>query len=261
MLQRKFQGREQSLSRDESIYRETWYGSETEVDAYIATLVIGSFVEGNGYIHEWQKKQDSPAVWQVEVTYRITYSVDADSNDEVADGTTTPKTYSLSVRNIQIPLEEHKQYKACWNHYLIGLGNVPVPSWWATATNTLLDVDARKVYQWVSSIAEIPLEANERNLYWRILKDPTKPGVQVYDRACFVVTEKSKYRTSSNAGQAISKNINEIGDPPHKFGIVGGMWKLDEASVEHDGKRWVATRTWTRADEWDADLYGSNEVK
>lgn len=261
MLQRKFQGREQSLSRDESIYRETWYGSETEIDEYIATLVIGSFVQDKGYVHEWQKKQDSPAVWQVEVTYRITYSVDADSNDEVEDGTTTPKTYSLSVRNIQIPLEEHKMYKANWNHYLIGLGNVPVPTWWATATNTLLDVDARKVYQWVSSIAEIPLEANEQKLYWRILKDPVKPGVQVYDRACFVVTEKSKYRTSASAGQAISKNINEIGDPPHKFSIEGGQWKLDEASVEHDGKRWVATRTWTRADEWDADLYGSNEVK
>ena len=261
MLQRKFQGRERSLSRDESLYRETWYGSETEIDEYIATLVIGAFVQDKGYLHEWQKKQDSPAVWQVEVTYRITYSVDADSNDEIEDGSTTPKTYSLSVRNIQIPLEEHKQYKANWNHYLIGLGNVPVPSWWATATNTLLDVGARKVYQWVSSIAEIPLEPNEQKLYWWILKEPTKPGVQVFDRACFVVTEKSKYRTSSNAGQAISKNINEIGDPPHKFGIEGGQWKLDDASVEHDGKRWVATRTWTRADEWDADLYGSNEVK
>lgn len=260
MLQRKFQGRERSLSRDESLYRETWYGSETEIDEYIATLVIGSFVQDKGYLHEWQKKQDSPAVWQVEVTYRITYSVDADSNDEVEDGSTTPKTYSLSVRNIQIPLEEHKQYKACWNHYLIGLGNVPVPTWWATATNTLLDVDARKVYQWVSSIAEIPLEPNSRNLYWWILKEPTKPGVQVFDRACFVVTEKSKYRTSSSAGQAISKNINEISTPPHTFGI-DGQWKLDEASVEHDGKRWVATRTWTRADEWDSDLYGSNEVK
>ena len=261
MLQRKFQGRERSLSRDEALYRETFYGSETEIDEYIATLVIGAFVQDKGYLHEWQKKQDSPAVWQVEVTYRITYSVDADSNDEVEDGSTTPKTYSLSVRNIQIPLEEHKQYRACWNHYLIGLGNVPVPSWWATATNTLLDVGARKVYQWVSSIAEIPLEPNEQKLYWWILKDPTKPGVQVYDRACFVVTEKSKYRTSASAGQAISRNINEISTPPHTFGIEGGQWKLDEASVEHDGKRWVATRTWTRADEWDSDLYGSNEVK
>jgi hypothetical protein len=82
--------------------------------------------------------------------------------------------------------------------------------------------------------------------------------VQVYDQACFVVTEKSKYKTSSAAGSAISKNINEINTPPHTFGITGGEWKLDSGGVEHDGKRWVATQEWTHADQWDHDLYGSS---
>jgi hypothetical protein len=260
MLKRKYQGREQSKSRDEAIYKETWYGTETEVDTYIGTLSIGTYVQGKGYLHQWEKKQENPAVWQVEVTYRVTYSNSDDDNEEYDDSSSSssPKTYTLSVRNIQIPLESHPNYKACWNHYLIGLGNVSLPVWWSTATTTLLPVAYRQWYMWISSISEIPLEPDERGMYWVILAQPTKPGVQVYDRACFVVTEKSKYKTSARAGQAISHNINEIGDPPHKFGITGGEWKLDEGSVEHDGKRWVATRSWTRASDWDNDLYGSN---
>ena len=254
-LTRKYQGREASKSRDESIYKETWYGSEAEVDTYIASLSIGTYVQGKGYIHQW----DNAAIWQVEVTYRITYSrVDDGEDDPESSSSSSPKQYTLTVRNLQIPLESHPSYKTCWNHYLLGLGNVTLPAWWSTATTTLLSVANRRYYMWVSSIAEIPLEPDERGLYWLILAQPTKPGVQVYDRACFVVTEKSKYKTSSQAGNAISKDINEIHTPPHTFGITGGQWKLDEGSVEHDGKRWVATRSWTHASVWDADLYGSN---
>lgn len=260
MLQRKYQGREQSRSRDEAIYRETWYGTETEVDSYIATLSIGTYVSGQGYLHQWEKKQENAAVWQVEVTYRVTYSNYDDVNEEYEDpeSTSTPKTYTLTVRNIQKALELHPNYKACWNHYLIGLGNVATPAWYSTATNTMIGVSERQYYMWVSSISEMPLDADATGKYWQIVGYRLKPA-EVYDVACFVVTEKSKHKTSSQAGQAISHNINEIGDPPHKFGISGGQWKLDEGSVEHDGKRWIATRSWTRADEWDADLYGSNQ--
>jgi hypothetical protein len=260
MLQRKYQGREQSRSRDEAIYTETWYGTETEVDEYISTLSIGTYVQDKGYLHQWEKKQDNPVVWQVEVTYRVTFSTYDDVNEEYDDPESTtpsPKTYTLSVRNIQKPLELHPNYRACWNHYLIGLGDVPLPAWYSTATNTMLDINARKIYMWVSSISEIPLDPDVTNKYWKIVGYRLKPA-EVYDEACFVVTEKSKHKTSAQAGQAISHNINQIGDPPHKFGITGGEWKLDEGSVEHDGKRWIATRSWTRAEVWDADLYGSN---
>ena len=261
MLRRKYQGREQSRSKGEDTAKETWYGTENEVYAYADALVLGTYVSGLGYLHAWTVKQDTPTIWEVEVDYRVTRSSASWSEEEEPPSSSsggadpTPKQYSLSVRNLQIPIESHPSYRACWTHYLLGLGTTSFPSWWSDATNTLLTPQQRQTYMWVSSIAEIPLDPDEGGRYWMIVAQPQKPGVQVFDRACFVVTEKSHYRTSEAAGAAISHNINEISTPPHTFGISGGQWKLDEGSVEHDGKRWVATRSWTRATSWDSDLY------
>lgn len=258
MLQNKYQGREQSKNWDEETYRETYYGTEEEVDEKIATLTIGAWTQGKGYLWGWTKQQENPAVWTLEVNYRITYGRE-DKNDYEDDPsdpqTTSNKTYSLSVRNIQKPVEEHPSYRAKWNHYLLSKTGSQKPDFWDTATNTMLNATQRQTYMWVDSISEMPVDANGEPLYW-VAGEPTKPGVSVYDEACFVVTEESRFKTSSAAGSHIKKNINEIGDPPHKFGITGGEWKCDEGSVHHDGRRWVATQTWTRAKKWDKDLYG-----
>lgn len=58
-------------------------------------------------------------------------------------------------------------------------------------------------------------------LRWIEAASPTKPGVEYYDLACFVVTESAKYRTASAAGSAVSKNINKIVNPGNDFGISG----------------------------------------
>ena len=260
MLQYKYQGREQSKSWDEETYRETMYGPEEEVDAYIKGLVIGQFHTGKGYLFGWTKQQENPAVWSLEINYRITYGREDKNdyeNDPTDPETTSNKTYSLSVRNIQIPIENHPSYRAKWNHYLLSKGG-GTPTWWDTATDTLLNASQRESYMWVGSLGEIPLDPDSNGRYWAVVGVPSKPGVQVYDEACFVVTEETRFKTSSAAGSHIQKNINEIGAPPHKFGISGGEWKCDEGSVQHDGKRWVATQTWTRAKKWDKDIYGGS---
>lgn len=257
-LKAKYQGREQSKSRDEHTYREVWYGTEAEVDAKIATLVIGVLDAVKGYLHSWSKSQASPAIWELEINYRVTFAQDTESNEEADDPateTTSNKTYSLSVRNIQMPVENHASYKACWNHYLVGLGSASLPAWWSTATNTLLSPTNRQRYMWVDSISEIPVDMTAEGQYWVILAMPTKPGVSCYDMACFVVTESARYKTSSAAGNHVSKNINTVRVPPHTFGITGGEWKCDEGAVSHDGKRWIATQTWTHAAHWDTDIY------
>lgn len=72
------------------------------------------------------------------------------------------------------------------------------------------------------------------------------------------MTESAKYRSASAAGQAISKNINKIVSPDNTFGLSGGNWKYDEASVQYDGKNWIATTTYTKSGDnngWDSDLY------
>ena len=83
-------------------------------------------------------------------------------------------------------------------------------------------------------------------------------GVEYYDLACFVVTETAKYKSATAAGNAISKNINTISSPQNTFGITGGNWKLDEATVQYNGKNWYATSVYTRSGDeegWDTDLY------
>lgn len=261
-LKLKYQGREQSRSRDEATYRETWYGTESEVDAQIALLTIGDYTSGKGYLHGWEKTQENAAVWDLSVSWRVTYArVGDDSEDEEPEsGSTAQHTYSLSVRNVQMPIEGHPSYRACWSHYLLGKG-ATLPAWWSTATDTLLSPSDRAYYMWVSSIGEIPQEPDGSGNYWTILAQPTKPGVQVYDEACFVVTERSRHKHSADAGRAISTGINKVFDPAHTFGITGGEWKLDEASVEHDGRRWVATCRWTRALSWDNDIYDHPQLE
>ena len=264
-LQRKYQGREQSDGKDESIYRETWYGTETEVDAYIATLVVGTEEQGKGFLHEWRKQQDDPHIWSVEVTYRYTKPNGSTHSEDEPDepGTSSPKTYTLSCRNIQFPLESKDDYLMNWNHLLCvklasGQSLPTVPAWWSTCTNpTQVPYADRLNFMWVNNIGEVPLEKTSDGKWWVVLCDRTmKPGIEVFDVACFVVVEKGYYRTSSDAGDSITKNINHVDTPPRTFGISGGEWKLDEGSVEHDGRRWVATRTWTHVTgTWDSRLY------
>ena len=72
----------------------------------------------------------------------------------------------------------------------------------------------------------------------------------------FTITESAKYGSATNAGNAVSKNINKIVSPDNTFGITGGNWKYDEASISFNGKYWISTSTYTHSpDSWDADLY------
>lgn len=108
---------------------------------------------------------------------------------------------------------------------------------------------------WITSVSELPTEPDTEGNYWTILKEPTKPGVDYYDVAYFVVTETAKYGSATAAGNAVSKNINTITSPSNTFGI-SGSWKYDDASISFNGKYWVATSTYTCSiDEWDEDLY------
>ena len=83
-------------------------------------------------------------------------------------------------------------------------------------------------------------------------------GVDYYDMSCFVITESAKYKSATSAGNAVSKNINKIISPDNTFGITGGNWKYDEASISFNGKYWVATSVYTRSGDdkgWDVDIY------
>lgn len=250
-----YQGLEVSRSSNEKIYKETFYGTYDECLAKSQSLIIGTFIENKGYFTGFSITPKEANLYSIQLQYTISYKGSNFSNtDETLVG---KKSAQLSVRNIQMPLQSLDNYLAKWNHYLIGLGDVPVPSWWETAKNILIDISDRKNYMWIKSIGEIPLQPNQQGKYWKILKQPTKAGVQYYDWACFVVTQLSRYRSSSAAGNAVNKTINTISSPDNTFGL-SGQWKHDEANISYDGNDWICTSVYTLAGDykgWDKDIY------
>lgn len=259
-IKEKYQGKEYSRDKNTESYKESFYGTEAEINTFITTLpAIGANVTGKGFFTRYSKTQGEGNIYQLETEYTIEHD---DSFANTASSVVGVKSAQMSVRNIQMPLEAHKNYRTNWNYFLIALGDdATLPAWWETATNVIIPVADRKKYRWIQSYSELPTEIDqETSLYWNVLAMPDKPGVSNYDYQCYVVTESAKYNSPNDAGNAISKTINTITPPETTFNITGGTWKFDEASVSYDGKRWIATSIFTRSGDasgWDTDLYGS----
>ena len=90
------------------------------------------------------------------------------------------------------------------------------------------------------------------------MKEPKKPGRNTYDLATYSVTETAKFTSPEAAGRMVANKLNRIGKPDEDFGITGGDWKCDDATVSYHDRAWFATLTWTRsgdADGWDKEIY------
>lgn len=254
-IQKKFQGFQKSINKNDEVFKQTFYGTENQIDSLISSLTIGNEYEGKGFLESYRKTQsNAPHIYELEIEYTISHNSDF-SNSK--DGTVTgKKSAQLSVRNIQMPLEASANYRTNWNYYLIGRGDVDTPYWWETADTILIDIADRKNYMWIKSISELPLQPDEGGLYWQILKQPTKPGVEYYDMACFVVTISQKFSSAGRAGTSVRKTINTITAPQEDFNISGGNWKHDESTINYDGNKWIVTSTYTHSPTgWDTDLY------
>lgn len=256
----KYQGQEKSRNKNQSNYKETYYGTQAEIDAFLsesADIRIGIFNEGKGYVSSWRKSQMDGIFYQLEVDYTITYD---DKPDDLSDAEVGKKSATLSVRNLQLPLENHPNYQIRWNHYLYSKNGASLPSWWATMTD-IDDMTAtmQANYQWAKYPTDVPKVDADGNK-WKRLRKPTMPGVEVYDFAVYVVTISAKYRSATAAGTAMAKYINEIKTPDEDFGLTktGYNWKMDDCSVSYSGSAWIATMTYTRSGDnkgWDTRLY------
>ena len=257
-----YQSKQKTRTSQETRYKEVLYGNDTEINTYINNLVIGTTTVQGLYLTTWRKSQYAAGIWQVECEYSqidnsITFSTLPDS--EVGK-----KSAQLNTRNLQMPLEKLNGYLQKWNHYLIQKAapneTLVTPQWYATAAyEDFIPIADREKYRWVTNLAEIPQQPTEDGKYWQIVKKPTKPGVQYFDYAYFEVTENMKFRSASDAGTAINKNINKIVAPTNTFGITGGNWKLDSSTIHYTGSYWLASMIFTHSPTgWSNDLYGNN---
>lgn len=228
-----------------------WIGPRQEIEALGAAILPGDSGE-DGILDSVRVFQDNGPLWVCERRYR------RDPNNELParnpNANYGKKSASLHGSMLSMPLEANPKYKANWNHYLVAApGITAVPEWWETAKDTII-IDTQK-YAWIKSLGELPVSNGTR---WHELKEPQKKGLNSYDLATYSVTETAKFTSPEAAGRMVANKLNKIGSPSETFGITGGDWKCDDASVSYRDRAWYATLTWTLSGDsegWDKDLY------
>lgn len=249
----KFTSRQVESTSGGVVTSLAWNGTYDEMMTVFNNEAIGFLNSEYGKLQSVRLFQESPEIWCCEKRYSTgTNGVSSDKPLTVYG----KKSATLKGSMLSMPLESHPKYKACWNHFLaIAPGESATPSWWKTASDTNISSTDAKKYAWIKTPGEAPVDPKGDR--WRTVA-PTKPGVETYDVAVYSVTETSKHSSANSAGKSVSGKLNSIGSPGTKFGISGGNWKCDDASVFYDGQDWFSTVTWTlsgNSDGWDKDLY------
>ncbi|MBO4631753.1 MAG: hypothetical protein J5858_07505 [Lentisphaeria bacterium] len=233
---------------------QAWTGTKEEIEALAEEIQPGSPAE-YGTLESVRIYQDGGNIWAVERRY---------AKDQDGDFVARPhqvygrKSAQLRGSMLSLPLENHPNYKTNWNYFLAAAPDVTMsPAWWLTATDPILSNEDAQKYKWIMSTSETPVDGNGKQ--WNIMCKPTFPGVNSYDVAVYTVTETAKFKSAKAAGKMVAMCLNKIGFPNETFGITGGDWKCDDATVSYNGSRWYATLTWTRSGDdkgWYKEIYG-----
>lgn len=260
MIQLNYRGKQYSKNLTEQITRETYIGTENDIDSFISSKSIGVYQVGKGKLFNIQKNQQEGQFFTARLEYTKSEDEQGDNGFDQTTGEYGKTSQVLSVRNMSLPIESHPNYRTKWNHYLIAKNGyqTTVPQFYFSAKNTVTNDEN---YKWVQDLSNIPDG-------WSIVREgkntaqPWKPGVESFDFACFVITESRKFNSAQNAGKSIEKKINTIVESP-KYGDMGLTengydWKIDDCNIAYNGKYWIATTTYTRSGNnrgWDKDLY------
>lgn len=168
--------------------------------------------------------------------------------------------YSIRESGLKLPLEDHPDYLAEWNHDFIvktdGSGNfVSFTYDNTTATNTELTASQSEDLKWVDhgDGFESPDADGE---YWGRYKQATKPGVESYIVPGPQVVEERWFSSKSDADNFVGNNIRgTIKTPGETFGITSGQWLIWDMQLTPDEDRWKGTVIYQSARNWDSDLY------
>lgn len=259
--------------RDTQTTSQTYVGTQAEVDAKIATLQFGVWKQGYGTLESYEKQQKGGILYQVQIKYEISY--DSQGNEDTGDELSQVQRSTLDCSILSLPIEKAPGYKTNWSYYLIGLGESAKtrPSFWATATDTFLEPSGEdiKKYRWVKNLSEVPIQPVQEGTtkkYWQVVKangqgscSPQKLGTETWDYSTYTITQVKEFNSRNKAGQAASKNLNKIMSKPANgdFSVTpsGCNWKVDSATVQYDGDKWIVTTTYTMSGPggWERDLY------
>lgn len=197
---------------------------------------------------------------------------------EEADGSGEgPQKSNLTTRMISMPLETHPNYRRNWNYdlwYIGPNGDLPVEYfnniYMNVGTNFPWDYQflvqngtSRWLVQFGDSMPEKPYQGEFSNAsyMWQLWRVRSKPGQEYWLKPQFEMTRYGHYEEKEQAGWAVAKRIGKIRNLDNDFEIVskfGGNWLCEGASIQWDGKQWVAESTYLHSGDelgWDKDLY------
>ena len=97
MLQLKYQGQQITRDRNSKVYKETYIGDTTSIDAKIASLTIGNYTQGKGYLRSWRKSQDNGPHYLLQIEFSESYGNNRGFSDDIVTGL---KSAQLSTRTL-----------------------------------------------------------------------------------------------------------------------------------------------------------------
>lgn len=176
-----------------------------------------------------------------------------------------PQRHTLRTITISLPLDFLDNYRTCWDHYL--WAEVPL-----VIKGTLLPDDIYMnrcdehpfyydeiLFVWTSG-NHAPSQSAGSGKHWIFVHAPVKGEVRHVTYHTYQITEYGEYNSESAACWAVKSALNAVVTKPFLgdmgVGDHGGQWKLDNASIRYNGKKWEAECVWTYLPaRWDPDLY------
>jgi hypothetical protein len=189
-----------------------------------------------------------------------------------------PLHHSLRAIRLSLPLSKKQGYKTKWDHFLWQRTPVSseesedesstpasLPTEWDNAQTDAPFSVSGVYYRWTKNGSELD-GAPKNGHVWKCVAAPTKPGVESWDFHTYQISEFGEYRSEREAAWVTNMLLDRVRDKPllGDFGLstilpgTGWEWKCDDANVENNGKRWIASLVWTLsgdANGWDRDLY------
>ena len=261
----KYKGFTQDKDSEQKTTTIVYQGSRTLVDEAFAEMRIHSHNDEYGTLQKMQVRQAEGPFWELELTYEIEYYQGTGNSSGTSYG---PKASTLDCTMLSLPIESRSNYRMKWNNSLWStIKGAGTPSFWDSATLNndgiqgtayeyvgTADPTQATYYAWGATQSELPSLPSP--YVWHRVRSMTKPGVETYDKPVYTLTESSKCNNQVQAQWVVSKVAGKTGTPLNgDFGIVqkhGGEWLCEGASVQREGRVWIAKLNWTWAPHgWD----------
>ncbi|MBO7329262.1 MAG: hypothetical protein J6W00_10890 [Lentisphaeria bacterium] len=168
-----------------------------------------------------------------------------DENNNDSD-TTVRQTVEYDTQDEVLALERLPNYRTCWNYCLCAKAGYGVPSWWGTATDTVIPASDQGNYEWIK-----PGDRTKNSFV--IIKAEVKPGVEGKQTGTLTVHVTQRCANLGKLVRSARKDYT-IQDPPEDFDRPG-EWLRGGSKIVKSGRMWELAVDYKNAQTIDRDLY------